>query len=131
VNDAPVYLLTGNHGWCPVFYKRGRDRGVIIRSEESPCEMANKPIRAAPRLHWGLRHGDEGVRLFAPRRRLVRQAMSCRGDHFHTGDAGRFVGEEVLPDLVAPRERGPVPTYLLVTWSQPVSQLSSKGTVRS
>ena len=57
--------------------------------------------------------------------------MSCGGDHFYTGDAGRFVGEEVLPDLVAPRERGPVPTYLLVTWSQPVSQLSSKGTVRS
>ena len=97
-----------------LFYKGGRDRGVIIRSEESPCEMANKPIRAAPRLHWGLRHGDEGVRLFAPRRRLVRQAMSCGGDHVHTRDAGRFVGEGALPDLVGPQERGPVLTYLQV-----------------
>ena len=55
-----------------------------------------------------------GVRLFAPRRRLVRQAMSCGGDHLHTRDAGRFVGEEALPDLVGPQERGPVLTYLQV-----------------
>ena len=61
---------------------------------------------------WGLRHGDEGVRLSSPRRRLVRHAMSCGGDHFHTGDAGRFVGEETLPDLVAPHGRGPFPTNL-------------------
>jgi len=44
----------------------------------------------------------------------VRQAMSCGGDHLHTRDAGRFVGEEALPDLVGPQERGPVLTYLQV-----------------
>ena len=60
----------------------------------------------------GCRHGDEGVRLFAPCRRLVRQAMSCGGDDFHTGDVGRCVGEEALPDLMAPHERGPFRTNL-------------------
>ena len=79
------------------------------------CEV-ERQAGCALRVGWvqqrsivpgGLRHGDEGVRLFAPCRRLVWQAMSCGGDHFHTGYVCRCVGEETLPDLVAPHERGP------------------------
>ena len=40
--------------------------------------------------------------------------MSCGGDHLYARDTGRFEGEEALPDLAGPQERGPLLTCLQV-----------------